>query len=273
MPNSPYGYGFGKVSLADQIELVNCLKALAEAAQQKIFPPMLVPEGFQGNIGYGAGEVTTFNPLNIQARPSPLFQQASQTSDCQWQIERFERVINEACDVNLFMPLLQVKDPQYMKATVAQMIESYSARISSTAYTRLIEQFLQPLVDFCYNTLVQHGYVRPLRDYHIQFCTPFQILLDRHQPTLFTEFLKTVVIPLSQIDPTVLDSVNADYIFRRSMLDIGLSPKYSRPEAKVQQMRRERQAAQDEANQMANAKTFSEVQKNLGAASKDMNLI
>ena len=25
----------------------------------------LVPEGFQGNIGYGAGEVTTFNPLNI----------------------------------------------------------------------------------------------------------------------------------------------------------------------------------------------------------------
>ena len=171
------------------------------------------------------------------------------------------------------MPLLRVKDPQYMKATVAQMIESYSARISSTAYTRLIEQFLQPLVDFCYNTLVQHGYVRPLRDYHIQFCTPFQILLDRHQPTLFTEFLQTVVIPLSQIDPTVLDSVNADYIFRRSMLDIGLSPKYSRPEAKVQQMRRERQAAQDEANKMANAKTFSEVQKNLGAASKDMNLI
>ena len=33
--------------------------------------------------------------------------------------DRFERVINEACDVNLFMPLLQVKDPQYMKATVA----------------------------------------------------------------------------------------------------------------------------------------------------------
>lgn len=273
LPNSPYGYGFGKVSLADQIELVNCLKALAEAAQQKIFPPMLVPEGFQGNIGYGAGEVTTFNPLNIQARPSPLFQQASQTSDCQWQIERFERVINEACDVNLFMPLLQVKDPQYMKATVAQMIESYSARISSTAYTRLIEQFLQPLVDFCYNTLVQHGYVRPFRDYHIQFCTPFQILLDRHQPTLFTEFLQTVVIPLSQIDPSVLDSLDADYIFRRSMLDIGLSPKYSRPETKVKQMRRERQSAQDEANQMANAKTFSEVQKNLGAASKDMNLI
>lgn len=90
---------------------------------------------------------------------------------------------------------------------------------------------------------------------------------------MFTEFLQTVVIPLSQIDPTVLDSVNADYIFRRSMLDIGLSPKYSRPEAKVQQMRRERQAAQDEANKMANAKTFSEVQKNLGAASKDMNLI
>ena len=27
-------------------------------------------------------------------------------------------------------------------------------------------------MDFCYNTLVQHGYVRPLRDYHIQFCTP-----------------------------------------------------------------------------------------------------
>ena len=54
------------------------------------------------------------------------------------------------------------------------------------------------------------------------------------------------------------------------MLDIGLSPKYSRTEAKVEQMRRERQ---DEANQMANAKTFSEVQKNLGAASKDMNLI
>ena len=50
-------------------------------------------------------------------------------------------------------------------------------------------------------------------------------------------------------------------------------PKYSRTEAKVEQMRRERQAAQDEANQMANAKTFSEVQKNLGAASKDMNLI
>ena len=57
------------------------------------------------------------------------------------------------------------------------------------------------------------------------------------------------------------------------MLDIGLSPKYARPQAKVNQMRKEREAAQNEANQMANAKTFSEVQKNLGAASKDMNII
>ena len=57
------------------------------------------------------------------------------------------------------------------------------------------------------------------------------------------------------------------------MLDIGLSPKYSRTQAKVAQIQKEREAAQNQANQMANAKTFSEVQKNLGAASKDMNII
>lgn len=273
LPNSPYGYGFGKMAVADQIELVNCLKAVAEAAQQKIFPPMLVPEGFQGNIGWGAGEVTTFNPLNVSARPSPLFQNNAQSQDAQWQIERLEAAINGACDTNLFMPLLQVKDPQYMKATVAQMIESYSARVSSTAYTRLIEQFLEPLVRRCYALLIEEKILPPLRDYFVMFNTPFQILLDRHQPALFTEFLQTVAIPLAQIDPSVLDSFNSDFIFRQSLLEMGCNPKYMKTQGEVKALREQREAAQQSANEAALALQASEVQKNLGAAKKDMNIL
>ena len=114
--------------------------------------------------------------------------------------------------MDLFAPLLQVKDPQYMKATVAQMIEAYSARIASPAYTRLTEEFLQPVVMRCYELLRDEKLVPALDDFSIKFTTPFQMLLDRHQPTLFSEFMQTIAIPLAQIDPDVMISFDTDFI-------------------------------------------------------------
>lgn len=266
IPNSSYGYGFGKMALADQVELVNCLKSIAEAAQQKIFPPMLVPEGFTGNIGWGAGEVTSYNPLNVNARPQPLFTQVAQSQDAQWQVKRLEKNIQDVCDVNLFMPLIQVENPQYMKATVAQMIETYSARIASPVYTRLTEQFLEPLVRRCYSLLVEEGILPDLNTYYVQFNTPFQILLDQHQPQLFTEFMQNVVIPLAQIDETVLDGLDIDYIFRRSILDIGCDPHYAKPESEVENIREQRAQAEQQQQQQEIALQASQVQKNLAEA-------
>lgn len=270
IPNSPYGTGSGKRALSDQTELTNCLKALSEAAMQKIFPPMLVPEGFNGNIDWGFGGVTTFNPLNIQAKPTPLFQNMMQSTEMQWQIQRLEQNIHKTCDMDLFAPLLQVKDPQYMKATVAQMIEAYSARIASPAYTRLIEEFLEPVVRRCYELLKDNGLVPALDDFNIKFTTPFQMLLDRHQPTLFAEFMQTIVIPLAQMDPLTLQSLDTDFILRDGIRSIGMPSKILKSESEIDALRRQQEAAQNQANGMQAAKIGSEVQKNLGAAAASM---
>lgn len=270
IPNSPYGTGSGKRALADQVELTNCLKALSESAMQKIFPPMLVPEGFSGNIDWGFGGITPFNPMNIQAKPVPLFQNAMQSNEMQWQIQRLERNIYKSCDMDLFAPLLQVKDPQYMKATVAQMIEAYSARIASPAYTRLTEEFLEPTVNRCYELLRDNGLVPALDAFKIKFTTPFQMLLDRHQPTLFTEFMQTIAIPLAQMDPMALQTLDSEFILRDGVRSIGMPSKILKSEAKVEAIRRQQEAAQNEANGMEAAKIGSEVQKNLGMAVASM---
>lgn len=268
--NSPYGVGAGLRALGDQTELTNSVKALSESAMQKIFPPMLVPEGFDGNIDWGFGGVTTFNPMNVQAKPTPLFQNMMQANEMQWQVQRLEKNIQKTCDMDLFAPLLQVKDPQYMKATVAQMIEAYSARIASPAYTRLTEEFLQPVVMRCYELLRDEGLVPALDDFSIKFTTPFQMLLDRHQPTLFSEFMQTIAIPLAQIDPDVMISFDTDFIMRSGIKSIGMPTKILKDKAKVDRLIKEREAAQQGANQMANALEASEIQKNIGSAIGNM---
>lgn len=270
IPNSPYGTGVGKIALSDQVELTNCLKALSEAAMQKIFPPMLVPEGFTGDINWGFGGVTTFNPLNIQAKPTPLFSNAMQSTEMQWQIQRLETNINKSCDMDLFAPLLQVKDPQYMKATVAQMLESYSARIASPAYTRLIEEFLEPLVRRCYELLADAGMVPLLDEYKVKFTTPFQMLLDRHQPSLFAEYMQTIVIPLAQTDPMVLQSLDTDFILRKGIKELGMPTKTMKSKSTVDEMKRRVEEAQLNSMGTEDAVAASVIQKNLGDASSKM---
>lgn len=269
--NSPYGTGAGKRALGDQIELTNNLKALSESAMQKIFPPMLVPEGFDGNIDWGFGGVTTFNPLNVQNKPTPLFQNMMQANEMQWQIQRLESNIQKSCDMDLFAPLLQVKDPQYMKATVAQMIESYSARIASPAYTRLLEEFLEPVVFRCYDLLSNENLVPVLtNDFKIKFTTPFQMLLDRHKPTLFAEFMQTIAIPMAQIDPSVLQALNTDFILRDGIKALGMDTKNLKTEAEIKQIRTAQQNAQNQSDALTQALGASQIQKNLGQAVSDM---
>ena len=157
-----------------------------------------------------------------------------------------------------------------MKATVAQMIEAYSARIASPAYTRLIEEFLEPVVRRCYELLKDNGLVPALDDFNIKFTTPFQMLLDRHQPTLFAEFMQTIVIPLAQMDPLTLQSLDTDFILRDGIRSIGMPSKILKSESEIDALRRQQEAAQNQANGMQAAKIGSEVQKNLGAAAASM---
>ena len=96
------------------------------------------------------------------------------------------------------------------------------------------------------------------------------MLLDRHQPTLFSEFMQTIAIPLAQIDADVMISFDTDFIMRSGIKSIGMPTKILKDKAKVDRLIKEREAAQQGANQMANALEASEIQKNIGSAIGNM---
>lgn len=258
-PDSSLGCGIGEMALDDQEELSEHLNKLSELADQKIFPPMLVPDSFVGDVGFGAGEITTFNPLGgDHVVPRPLHQSAgARGDDTKWQVERLEKNIMSLCDVALFAPLAGVDRPQDMKATVASMLESYSARIAAPAYSRLVEEFLQPVVMRCLDLLIENGVVdKHFREHapKIQFVTPFQINLDRRKPELFAQAL-SILTPLMQLDPVLAQGLDSAQIFQDVLEAYGLPVAWARDDNFMQNLRKEMQKAQMVQEQKASAET------------------
>lgn len=257
--NSSYGQGLGEMGLADQRELTEHIKKLSVLAEQKIFPPMLLPDGFVGDVGFGPGEITTFNPLNTDAIPRPLFTNAATGNETKWQVERLEKNIMSLCDVSLFAPLAGIDRPQDMKATVAGMLESYAARIAAPAYSRLVEEFLEPVVGRCLDMLITAGVVeksfrgedgRP----GVKFINPFQTNLNRQTPQLLSEAINAL-LPLIQLDPMIANIFDTWLIAQDVCGDVGLNPKWIRSKADLDRMRKAQEQAQQVEQQKANAET------------------
>jgi hypothetical protein len=241
---------------------------LDDAVATSIFPPMLVPSGFQSDLGLGAGEITFFNPNTPNAVPRALNTQSPNVHQLiTFAIEKTEKKIEQQTDRALFAPLAGVDRVQDMKATVANILTSYAARVSSPQYSRLVSEFLEPVVRKTIVGLNKHSRleVEYVNEYGVSFITPFQIALNHNKKEVLENFLNAF-IPLAQIDPSVLGvfkPAEAAYDLGRSL---GISASWLRSPQEYAKLQAEQQQQQAAMAQQQQALDTSQVLLNSAKA-------
>lgn len=251
-----YGRSPGMKALSD-IKMVNAMqKVNIQGAQKIVDPPLMAPDdGFllpirtnPGGINYyRAGSKDRLEPLNTGARPD--------IGDAI--IKQVEDKINEA---------FFVKEAEILlgdRATATEVIQrrDEALRKLSPVVGRLDIEFLRPLIDRVFGIMLRKGMFdappEVLQDIDLQ--VEFVSQIAKAQKTANLDDISrtfSIVSPLVETNPTIVDNFDQDFILRDVVDKLGLPVDYLLTQNEVGEIREQRAeqlAQQQEQEQLAAA--------------------
>ena len=242
-----YGRSPAMTSLAD-IKMLNKMSEVTiRAAQKQVDPPLLVPDdGFMlpirtvpGGLNfYRSGTRDRLEPLNIGAN-NPLGLNME---------EQRRQAIRAAFYVD---QLILGQGPQMTATEVVQRTEE-KMRLLGPVLGRLQAELLQPLIDRVYNLLARQKAfeVAPeiLTDQaiDIEYVSPLAKAQRQGDIQAMTRLLE-LMMPLTQLDPGIMDYIDADGISKHLIKILAVPATAVRGDREVALKRQERQEQQQQA--------------------------
>jgi hypothetical protein len=251
-----WGYSPAYLVLTDarQINFVSQYRdALSEL---KAYPRILYPDNLEGDVDLSAGGVTTYDSSNPEAIPKEWMTEGDDRSAEETMVRR-ENAINRAFYVNMFTMLEQLADKKMTAYEIAQRLGEKLEQFTPV-FDRRVTEFLNPLLTRVFGILFRQG----------KFGTPPQALmvpvdggraLEMAMPVIaitsrISLALKalqnqaivntlSILQPLAQVQPEVLDNFDMDKMSRQLGRNYGMSADLLRPERKVKEFRDARQKA------------------------------
>lgn len=271
---SSYENGYGRspamTALAD-IKMVNEMsKAVIQAAQLQIHPPLLVPDdGFilpvrtvPGGLNfYRSGTRDRIEPLNIGAN-NPVGEN---------QLEQRRTAIRAA----FYVDQLITGNRPGMTATEVIQKSSEKMRILAPLTGRLQSELLRPLIDRIFNLISRKKGFEVAPDtmggneIDIEYVSPLAKAQRQGDIQASLELFQFLA-PLMQVDPNVVDYLDVDGLAKHIIKTTGVPASVVRGEDEVASLREAKQAAQEE---MAAAQQQAMLAKAAGEAAPGIRAV
>jgi len=158
-------------------------------------------------------------------------------------------------------------------ATEVNMIKNDQIRFLVGHIARMVDELLVPMAELHLQMLVENGEFADLKtkimdkELKPEFVGSMTSLLKMEDVRATQMFLQSV-LPLSQLDPSVIDRVNIDRVVLDTQKGTGTPSYILRSDEEFQALQQQKQAAQQQQMQMQNALAASEATKNISQANK-----
>jgi len=247
-----YGIGPGSRALPHIRRLQEMEKAFLMATHKAIDPPVNAPARMMGKLNRLPGGTNYYsNPNEVV---TPLENVRFDFQGVSAAIERVEQRIQRNFFNDIFLTAARDPNASPLKATQVNVQEQEKMLRLGPVIERLQHEFLQPMLERCFNIMLRKGLFPALPpelqqmagDYKIVMVSPLataQRGIAMNGINTFMGFLGQA----AQFDPTIMDNIDADAAARKiadiSGVDLGIL----RPDEEVKARRQQR--AQAEAKQ------------------------
>jgi hypothetical protein len=268
----PYGWCPTMAALAD-IRQVNLLQKYMDVlAEVSAFPRILKPSDLDGEVDLRAGGITQFNPYNQQALPKEWATQGRYDIGKD-RIEMRQKAIKEHFHTDLFRMFAELDRGAQM--SIRETVERSSEKLAqfSPTFTRLISEGFNPMLKRTFELLTAMGkfpdpppeLVEPrldgkgdrMPDPQLQYTSRLAMALNSIQNSAALQTLEAIM-PMAQVDPTILDTFNMDNYIRGFARNAGVPEDWLRDTAEVQAIREQRAAMQQERMELENQQMAQE---------------
>lgn len=263
-----YGTGPGFDAIGDCRQLQLLERRAAQAADKIVNPPMSAPVAASSTpISLLPGETNFVDGLGAGQALRPAVQiDAAALTVFEAKIRECENRIRKAFFAHLW--LLITETTGNMTATEVDQRREEKLQQLGAVLEALNDELLDPLLDLLFDISLAAGLIPPapqelegkrLKPEYISIMAQAQKLLA----TTGLERLAAFAGNLSRLDPSVLDKVDLDQLVDEYADSVGVPPATVRPDADVEERRKQRAAAQQQAAETAQLQQQAETAKTL----------
>lgn len=209
-----YGRSPGMKILPDAQTVNAQAKTQLIAGEQAVRPPIFVPaNSMEGPVRTAPGSILYGRP-GVRERPEPL-NLGTRPDIGQALIEHTEKKI----DRGFFTDLFKLPDRDRMTAFEVAERLNQQLRLFSPVLSRLYQELLSPLVTRTYRAMRRRNLIPPPpasangTSMKIEYVSPLALSQRASETVNFTRFMQTM-LPLVQVDPSVMENLDADATFR-----------------------------------------------------------
>ena len=258
-----YGIGPGSRALPHIKRLQEMEKAFLMATHKAVDPPLNIPARMRGKINSLPGGQNFYtNPSEVV---SELYQGRFEYQGVTMNIERVEQRIQRVFYNDIFLTASRDPNASPYKATEVMAREQEKMLRLGPVIERLQFEFLQPLVERCFNIMVRKELFPPLSPELAQLASDYQIHivspLATAQRAVALQGINSFMAFIgqaAQFDQTILDNIDVDEAAREHATISGVRLGILRTKEAVQTIRQQRQQMQQA--EMARQQQLEEAQ-------------
>ena len=270
-PEEVYGRS-PSMKILPGIKMVNAMsRAVIEASELAIRPPLLIPaNSIEGPIRTTPGSIM-YTRSGTRELPQPLMSGARPDIGEGLLAHRESRI-----EKAYFLDTFKLPDNDRMTAT--EIIERRQQGLLAAApmLSRLYEEWLNPVIQHVFEWMRDTDRLMPMpdviadRDLNISYRSPMALSKKQSQGQSFMQAM-SLVTPLVQVNPAIMDNLNADIAFRDLFDMNNVDPSYLRSSSEVM-MGRQQQAQQEQQMQQAQlAQQQASASRDAAAGMKDIS--
>lgn len=272
-----YGVGPGSRALPDIKRLQEMEKSFLMATHKTLDPPVNAPSRMRGKLNTLPGGINYY--ANPNEAVKELYQVRFDFQGISAAVERVEQRIQRNFFNDVFLAAARDPNASPYKATEVTAREQEKMLRLGPVVERLQNEFLQPIVERCFNIMLRKEMFEPLSpdlaqmagEYKINLISPLAVAQRSIALQGINSFL-AFIGQAAQFDQTILDNVNPDEAARAYGDITGVQLGVMRTKEEVQSIRKARAQAmaQEKAKQdaMVEAQVNSQVNAEQAAAQK-----
>jgi len=273
-PNDVYGTSPAVRVLPDVKMLNQMEKTYILATEKMLNPPMDMPfDGYLGNIDLSPGAINTRRPMT-QGGLEPILSIGNIPFTMEMLAAK-KNLVREA----FYVDQLQLAESPQMTATEVMARTDEKLRLMAPMIGRVQSELLGPIIERVFGILYRRSLAMGFENapfpmppeilqqtnFKVKYISPLERAQRASEANSIVAFVNSVV-PLSQVDPSILDNLNFDEIVRE-LHDIQSVPSMIINDPRtVARIREERQQQQQQQMMLEQMQQGSEIAKNANQA-------
>lgn len=253
--NDAYGRSPAMDALPDCKQLQLQVRRQAQGIDKQVNPPLqadiqlknqpasLIP----GGVTYVAGLMSSANP-GMQSIYNHKIELGAMTENLEMVRERIKKIFFN----DLFQTITQYQTRSNVTAEEINARRAESLIMLGPVLERLQDELLAPIIERTFGIMSRKGILPPAppeiagQDLSIQYISMLSIA-QQGSKTAGIDKILGLAGNLAGIDPAIVDKLDLDYAFENYNFLLNNDPRLLRPEEAVQQIRAQRQQAQQQA--------------------------